>query len=181
MLFKSSQRERKEQDEQVGDWLSQQDAYTLHKPARRHYRRSWVIVPGIDAHFQVDLMDLQNLSRYYKRYMYRYLQQVRFNVILKKKQGQELVKAFPKILSTGRKPTKLQTDQGTEFLNRVCDNNIDFFTENSGLKASVVESFNRTFNNKMYKYSTAHRLECYCLLWHVLTVPSFSMRDIIIE
>ena len=87
-------------------------------------------------------MDLQNLSRYNKRYMYRYLQQIRFSVILKTKQGQELVKAFPKILSTGRKPTKLQTDQGTEFLNRVCDNNIDVFTENSGLKASVVEHFN---------------------------------------
>ena len=63
-------------------------------------------------------MDLQNLSRYYKRYMYRYLQQVGFSVILKTKQGQELVK-----------PTKPQTDQGTEFLNRVYDNNIDFFTE----------------------------------------------------
>ena len=79
---------------------------------------------------------------------------------LKSKQGQELVKAFQKILSTGRKPTKLQTDQGTEFLNRVFqkflrDNNIDFFTVNSGLKASVVERFNRTFKNKMYKYFTA--------------------------
>ena len=149
--------------------------------ARRRYRRSWVIVRGIDAHFQIDLMDLQNLSRYNKRYMYRYLQQIRFSVILKTKQGQELVKAFPKILSTGRKPTKLQTDQGTEFLNRVCDNNIDVFTENSGLKASVVEHFNWTFKNKMYKYSTAHRPECYCLLRHVLTVPSFSMRGVIIE
>ena len=32
---------------QVQDWLSQQDVYTLHKPARRHYKRSRVIVPGI--------------------------------------------------------------------------------------------------------------------------------------
>ena len=37
--------------EQVQDWLSQQDVYTLHKPARRHYKRSRVIVPGIDAQF----------------------------------------------------------------------------------------------------------------------------------
>ena len=56
-------------------------------------------------------------------------------------QGQELVKTFQKILSTGRKPTKLQTDQATEFLNGVfhkflCDNNIDFFTVHSGLKPS---------------------------------------------
>lgn len=73
---------------------------------------------------------------------------------LKSKQGQELV------LSTGRKPSKLQTDQSTEFLDRMFqtylhDNNIDFFTVNSGLKASVVERFNRTIKNKMYKYFTA--------------------------
>ena len=35
------------------------------------------------------------------------------------------------------------------------ENNIAFFTVNSGLKASVVERFNRTFKNKMYKYFTA--------------------------
>ena len=34
-------------------------------------------------------------------------------------------------------------------------NNIDFFTVNSGLKAPVVERFNRTFKNKMYRYFTA--------------------------
>ena len=79
---------------------------------------------------------------------------------LKTKQGQELVKAFQTILSSGHKPNKLQTDQGTEFLNHVFqkflrDNNIDFFTVNSGLKALVVERFNRMFKNKMYKYFTA--------------------------
>ena len=150
---------------QVREWLSQQDVYTLHKPARRRYKRSRVIVPGIDAQFQADLVDLQNLSRYNKGYKYLLtcidiFSKYAFVLPLKTKQGQELVKAFQKILSTGRKPTKLQTDQGTEFLNRVFqkflrDNNIDFFTVNSGLKASVVERFNRTFKNNMYKYLTA--------------------------
>ena len=51
---------------QVQDWLSQQDVYTLHKPARRHNKRSRVIVPGIDAQFQADLVDVQNLSRFNK-------------------------------------------------------------------------------------------------------------------
>ena len=79
---------------------------------------------------------------------------------MKTKQGQELVKAFQTILSSGRKPLKPQTDQGTEFLNRLFqkffrDNNIDFFTVNSGLMASVVERFNRSFKGKMYKYFTA--------------------------
>ena len=150
---------------QVQDWLSQQDVYTLHKPARRHYKRSRVIVPGIDAQFQADLVDVQNLSRFNKGYKYLLTCVDIFSkhawvVPLKTKQGQELVKAFQTILSSGRKPNKLQTDQGTEFLNRVFqkflrENNIDFFTVNSGLKASVVERFNRTFKNKMYKYFTA--------------------------
>ena len=34
------------------------------------------------------------------------------------------------------------------------DNNNDYLTVNSGLKASVVEPFNQTFKNKMYKYFT---------------------------
>ena len=145
--------------------MSQQDVYTLHKPSRRRYKRSRVIVPGIDAQFQADLVDLQNLSRYNKGYKYLLtcidiFSKYAWVLPLKSKQGQELVKAFQKILFTGRKPSKQQTDLGTEFLNRVFqtylrDNNIDFFTVNSGLKASVVERFNRTFKNKMYKYFTA--------------------------
>ena len=55
---------------QVRDWLSQQDVYTLHKPARRRYKRSRVILFGIDEQFQADLVDLQNLSRYNKGYKY---------------------------------------------------------------------------------------------------------------
>ena len=43
---------------------------------------------------------------------------------LKTKQDQELVKAFQKILSTGRKPTKLRADQGTEFRNRLFQNHV---------------------------------------------------------
>ena len=150
---------------QVQDWLSQQDVYTLHKPAQRHYKRSRVIVSGINAQFQADLVDVKRLSRYNKGYKYLLtcidiFSKYAWVVPLKTKQGQELVKAFKNILSSRRKPIKLQTDQGTEFLNRVFqkflrDNGIDFFTVNSGLKASVVERFNRAFKNKMYKYFTA--------------------------
>ena len=156
---------------QVQDWLSQQDVYTLHKPARRHYKRSRVIVSGIDAQYQADLVDVQSLSRYNKGFKYLLtcidiFSKYAWVVPLKTKQGQELKKAFESILSSGRKPRKLQTDQGSEFLNRVFqkflrDNDIEFFTTNSGLKASVVERFNRTFKNKMYKYFTYKNTLCY--------------------
>ena len=154
--------------------MSQQDVYTLHKPARRHYKRSRVIVFGIDEQFQADLADVQNLSRYNKGYKYlltcidifsKYAWVVPL-IIIKTKQGQELVNAFQTILASGRKPLKLQTDLGTEFLNRVFlkflrENNIEFFTVKSGLKASVVERFNRTFKNKMYRYFTAKNTLAY--------------------
>ena len=57
---------------QLKDWLSKQDVYSLHinKPARRHYKRSRVIVPGIDVQFQADLIDVQNLSQFNKGYKY---------------------------------------------------------------------------------------------------------------
>ena len=156
---------------QVQDWLSRQDVYTLHKPARRNYKRSRVIVSGIDSQFQADLCDVQNPSRYNKGYKYLLtcidiFSKYAWVVALKTKQGQELVKAFQTILLSSRKPHKLQTDQGTEFLNRVFqkflrDNDIEFFTTTSGLKASVVKRFNTTFKNKMYKYFTYKNTLCY--------------------
>ena len=68
-----------------------------------------------------------------------------------------LVNGFQSILDLGRPPEKLQTDKGTEFLNRnfqslLKENSIHFFTTNSELKASLVERFNRTLKTRMWKY-----------------------------
>ena len=62
-------------------------------------------------------------------------------------------------MDLGQSPEKLQTDKGTEFLNRnfqsfLKGKNIHFFTTNSELKASVVERFNRTLKTRMWKYFT---------------------------
>ena len=162
---------RKISHKQVQGWLSQQDVSTLHKPACRSYKQSRIIVPGIDAQFQADLCDVKSLSHYNKGYKYLLtcldiFSKYAFVIALKTKQGQELVKAFQVILSSGWKPRKLQADQGTEFLNRVLqkflrDNIIDFFTVNLGLKASLVERFNRTIKNRMYKYFTYKNTLCY--------------------
>ena len=70
-------------------------------------------------------------------------------VPLKNKSGESLVNGFQSVLDLGRSPEKLQTDKGTEFLNRyfqslLKENSTHFFTTNSELKASVVEPFNHT-------------------------------------
>ena len=47
----------------VAEWLSEQDAYTLHKPARRHFKRQRVIVGGLHQQWQADLVDLSKLKK----------------------------------------------------------------------------------------------------------------------
>ena len=46
----------------VQDWLSEQNAYTLHKPARHRFRRRRVVVGGPLQQWQADLVDLLNLK-----------------------------------------------------------------------------------------------------------------------
>jgi hypothetical protein len=146
-------------------WLAQQDAYTLHKPARRFYKRNRVEVTGVDNQWQADLVDLQALKQYNDGFNYLLMcldvfSKYGWAVPLKTKTGKELVQAFQSILAVeGRSPTKLQTDKGTEFLNRnfqemLRKEGIHFFTTNSELKASVVERWNRTIKERMWRYFT---------------------------
>ena len=70
------------------------------------------------------------------------------------------------ILSEGRKPEKLRTDKGTEFLNEsfqkyLKKKNIQFYTANNEPKASVVEPVNRTLKSKLYCYFTEVNSLCY--------------------
>jgi len=78
---------------------------------------------------------------------------------LKAKTGVALVKAFHKILKQGRQPNRLQTDRGTEFYNLTFqrwlkDQRIPDFSTEGDAKASVVERFNRTSKERLYRYFT---------------------------
>ena len=42
----------------VEDWLLSQNAYTLHKPARRNFQRNKTRVAGIDDQWQADFVDM---------------------------------------------------------------------------------------------------------------------------
>ena len=64
----------------IKDWLSSQDAYTLHKDIRRKFKRNKVIVHGIDEQWQVDLVDMNTLAK--ENNVYRYLLTC-INILLK--------------------------------------------------------------------------------------------------
>ena len=108
---------------QIKEWLMKQDAYTLHKPVLRNFKRNRVIVGGIDQQWQMDLADMQSMQKFNDGYRYLLVcidvfSKYAWVVPLKNKTGPSLVNAFKVILSSGRKPEKIMTDQGTEFLNQ---------------------------------------------------------------
>lgn len=152
-------------DKEISDWLSSQDAYTLHKTAPIKYKRNRVVVYGKDVQFQADLVDMTAYSKendgikflltcidVFSKYAW-----VR---PLKNKTGVEVTKAFASILKENRIPQKLQTDKDTEFFNKHFQQllkkyNIHHFATASDVKASCVEHFHRTFRSKMGRFLTA--------------------------
>ena len=156
---------------QVKTWLQSKDSYTLHKPVRYNFPRNRVIVAGIDDQWQADLVDVSFLARFNKGYKFLLtcidvFSKFAWVLPLKNKTGESLVNGFQSILDLGRSPEKLQTDKGTEFLNRnfqslLKENSSNFFTTNGELKASMVERFNRTLKTRMWKYFTAKNNRVY--------------------
>ena len=149
---------------QIQDWMLKQDAYTLNKPVRKNFKRRITFTKGIDDLWQADLVDLSSISKYNEGYKFLLtvidlFSKVAWAIPLKNKSGQTLTEAFSTLFQQ-RKPAHLQTDKGTQFLNRsvqklIKEYKINFYTsENQDVKAGVVERFNRTLKTKMCKYFT---------------------------
>ena len=106
----------------VKSWLREQDTYTLHKPVRLIFRRRRTFAVGIDDLWQADLADLSALSKYNDKYKYLLtcidvFSKYAWAIPLKSKTGAHLTEAFTPLL-VDRHPAHLQTDKGTEFVNR---------------------------------------------------------------
>ena len=151
----------------VVEWLSEQDAYTLHKPARRHFKRRRIIVGGLRQQRQADLVDLSNLKKdndamTFLLTVIDVFSKVAWCVPMKNKSAASLVAALDTTFSNGW-PQTLQTDQGLEFLNKSVQALLKkhgihhFSTHKAETKASVVERFNRTLKTRMWRYFTKHQ------------------------
>lgn len=151
----------------VREFLSRQRAYTLHKPARRHFTRNRTYVGKIDKQWQADLADMVGLTR--DNGGHRYILTVidifskfAWAVPVKNKDGKSVRDAFKSVLESAdpRKPERLQTDKGKEFFNREFTalmklNGIQHFASESDQKAAVVERFNRTLKTRIWTYLSA--------------------------
>ena len=136
----------------------------LHKPKRKNYPRRRIIVNHIDEIFAADLVEMQKFAKLNKGYRYLLtcidiFSKFAWVIPLKDKKGITIKNALQKIFNK-RKPKFLWTDKGTEFYNKqvqdlLNENNIRLYsTNNSEIKSAVIERFNRTFKNMMYKKFT---------------------------
>jgi len=148
----------------VAEWLSTQDAYTLHKPIRRRFQRRKIYAKNIDYLWQADLADMSHLADYNDgmRFLLTVIDVLSKHAWvqpLQRKSSTNIIEAFD-IIFKERRPQKLQTDKGKEFVNaafqqKLRENGVQFYTsQNEDIKASIVERFNRTLKTKMWKYFT---------------------------
>lgn len=153
---------------QINDFLAEQDAYTLHRQYRKRYQRNPIVVGGIDKQWQADLADMTSLSKHNDGFKYLLtvidcFSKYAWAIPLKSKSSSALVLAFKTLLhkSNPRKPNRLQTDKGTEFLNKDLqeffnEKAIHHFASESDQKAAMAERFNRTLKGRMWRYFTAN-------------------------
>ena len=145
-------------------WLSEQDAYTLHKPVRRRFKRSCVVVGDPNQQRQADLVDMSRLKKSNDRTTFLLTVIDVFSkrawcIPLKNKSAASLVAAFTQ-LPRERSPITWQTDKGSDLLNRSLQKLLKQYgvhhisTHNEETKVSIVKRFNMTLKTRMWRYFT---------------------------
>jgi hypothetical protein len=152
---------------QVERFLEQQDTYTRHKTARRKFPRNKTVAVGIDSDWQADLADMQRLSKVNNGYTFLLVCVDVFSKVawvepLINKTAKEVAAAFEHILEQGRKPWRLYTDKGKEFVGgpfqaMLKRHEIQFIqSESPDVKASVAENFIKLLKARLWRNFTKH-------------------------
>ena len=134
---------------------------------KRKFPRRRVIVHGIDDTWAADLVEMQPFSKYNKGYKYLLtvidiLSKYGWMRPLKDKKGESVAEAFKDIIKTSkRKPNKVWVDKGKEFYNKHVKGILDIYSTENEEKSSVVERWNRTMKDSMFKYFTANNTNVY--------------------
>ena len=139
-----------------------QPTYTLHHQIKRKYpnTRKYMVM-GIGEQHQADLIDMSHYAHVNNGYNFI----LTVIDIFSRKAWAEKVKNKSGVLVAnalleswkhlGGKPKRIQTDHGKEFYNKHVKNlGVEIFSVNSPFKASIVERFNRTLKEKMWKWFT---------------------------
>jgi hypothetical protein len=156
------QRKTGKSQKEVEEFLHQQDTYTKHHPIKKNFKRERVYVQYPDQQWQADLAFMVKYSRENKGHKYFLsvidcFSKYAWTFPLKNKKPEGIVDSFNQIFKeSGRKPERLQVDEGKEFMGKFSkENKINkFSTQNRDIKACIAERFNRTIEEKIEKVLT---------------------------
>ncbi|XP_067653351.1 uncharacterized protein [Haliotis asinina] len=147
----------------VKKFVSDQDAYSLHRPVRYRFKRMKVRVNSIDEMFDVDLADVSRYTKWNEGVRYLLvvvdiLSRFAFVLPLENKRPETVLKSFKKILKQ-RKPQKVRVDAGSEFKGVFKEylktQKIKLtIARNENIKSNYVERFNRTLKSLITRYMT---------------------------
>jgi len=133
----------------------------------KSFRKRRVVVNGVDKIWAADLVDMQAFAKCndgikYLLTVIDVFSKYGWIVPLKSKTGVEVAEAFNTIFKEGRRPDKLWVDKGKEFYNRnVKALGVELYSTENEEKSCVVERWNRTMKEKMFKYFTANNTRRY--------------------
>ena len=147
----------------VRNWLKHHDAYTLFKPVKYRFKRNRIVTTGLDYMWDADLADVGNLKEHNDGYSYLLIVIDVFSRYLwvqpvKTKNQKDMKEAFKVIFSnTTRKPARLRTDKGKEFISKHVQEylkslKIKSFTTKNETKANYAERVIRTLKTLLYRY-----------------------------
>ena len=147
--------------------LQQRLSYTLHKPRRRHFPTLPTLVFGVDEQWQIDLADLKYLAKWNKGYQYLItvidvLSKFAWAEPIKSKGGEQVKQGLERIWKRAypRQPLRVQSDLGKEFYNSKVQalfkqQGVHHFSTHGDTKVAVIERWNRTLKERMFRYFTA--------------------------
>ena len=155
----------------LGVHWTNQLANELHKPVRRRFDKRTVFAKQVDDIWAADLVVVSPFSRSNKGCKYlltviNVFSKYGWIVPLKTETGKEVAQAFRKLLSLAGHPGRLWKDKSTEFNNQqlkavLAANNVTLYSTENEDKSVVVERWNRTMKNIMWKYFTANNTQKY--------------------
>ena len=142
-------------------WFKGQLSHTLYKPTHIHFAHNKTIVKSIDDQWKADLCDMQSKAKHYdgKTFILTCIDcfwKLLWAETLQQKTTDDIIKALKRILDSGRKSKRFQSECRSEFTNKMEQaflrkHNILFFTTNKEQKANIVERFNRKLKTQMFK------------------------------
>lgn len=150
----------------IYEWLSNQDAYTLHKPIKRRFPRLQYNISNIDDLWESDLVQVSGIKEHNDGYNFLLvvidaLSKYVWVEPLLNKSAASVTAGFKKIFDrTNRKPIQIQTDKGMEYRATTVQNlfkklNIKFRVARSpDVKCAIAERFIRTLRDRIWRYFT---------------------------